>query len=217
MVSLRFDLSGLGDSAPSPSGLSLSARTEQEIRAAIGLVLERYRLESVVLGGLCSGAEDSLRSAATDTRVNGVVLIDPFAYRTIGWFARHCLHRGARRALRALGAYEPLKAASEPDRPRAVSYPYMERTEAEPALRKLLARGARAHFVYTAGARERFNHPRQLRAWFPELDLAGRVTLDHFPRLDHTQVLAEDRRVLIEAVARRLGSWGSLGESPAGP
>jgi hypothetical protein len=209
IATLRFDLSGIGDSAPHQSGLPLRARTELEIRAAIDLVVERYGLANVALGGLCSGAEDSLRSAASDARVRRVVMIDPFAYRTAGWFARHVLHRGARRALRALGVYEPLgtrASGGAGQRPRAVSYNYMERDEAAAALRALLARHGRAHFVYTGGARERFNGRGQLRAWFPDLELEGRVTLDHFPRLDHTQLFAEDRKLVIEAVAAKLTS-----------
>jgi hypothetical protein len=208
VVTLRYDASGIGDSAPSGSALPLRARTELEIGAAIDLLQQRYGLAKVLLGGLCSGAEDSLRAGASDARVSGVLMIDPFAYRTPGWFVRHLLHRGARRALRAIGAYEPFQGeASERNRPRAVTYRYMERAEAAAALRQLLARDARAHFVYTAGARERFNHPRQLSAWFPELELSGRVTLDHFPRLDHTQLLSDDRRTLIEALASRLSRW----------
>ncbi|HEY3498666.1 MAG TPA: alpha/beta fold hydrolase [Polyangiaceae bacterium] len=206
IVTLRFDLSGVGDSARSPSGLSLRARTELEIGAAVDLVVERYGMPRVALGGLCSGAEDSLRSAASDARIGRVVMIDPFAYRTPGWFVRHALHRGARRTLRALGLYEPLRGAEAPERPRAVSYRYMEREEAAEALGKLFARDGRAHFVYTAGVRERFNHPGQLNAWFPGLELAGRVTVDHFPRIDHTQLLSEDRRAVIEAVADKLTS-----------
>jgi hypothetical protein len=206
IVSLRFDLSGIGDSAPNRSGLSLRARTEREIGAAIEVMLARYALAHVTLGGLCSGAEDSLRAAGADARVRGVVMIDPFAYRTSGWYLRHFLHRGARRALRAIGAYEPLErgGTGATDRPRAVSYTYMERVEARALLQQLLSRDGRAHFVYTAGARERFNHPRQLRAWFPELARDARVTLDHLPRLDHTQLLAQDRSELIETVAGRL-------------
>jgi hypothetical protein len=57
--------------------------------------------------------------------------------------------------------------------------------------------------------REAFNHPSQLRAAFPELDFRERVTLDYFPRFDHTQLFAADRRALIETIAARLGAASS--------
>jgi len=226
IVSLRFDLGGIGDSGQEHEGRPLKARTELEIRAALDYLSERYDLDGIVLGGLCSGAEDSFRSAASDARVTGVVLIDPFAYRTRGWAWRHVLHRLGRRALRALGLYEPLgaempQARAEEKRPGLVSYKYMERAEARHILRTLVKRNAQVHFVYTAGMREVFNHPGQLRALLRDLDFEvrtisnrgappsfrvgpGVVTLDYLPRIDHTQLLEEDRRRLVEVVARRL-------------
>ena len=110
---------------------------------------------------------------------------------------------------------------AEEKRPALVNYKYMERAEATHILRALVKRNAQVHFVYTAGVREVFNHPGQLRALLRDLDLevrtisnrgappsfrvgAGVVTLDYLPRIDHTQLLEEDRRTLVEAVAGRL-------------
>jgi hypothetical protein len=71
-------------------------------------------------------------------------------------------------------------------------------------LRGLLQRGVQLHFVYTGGMREHFNHPGQLRAMFPEIQLNGLVSVDYLPQLDHTQLLEAERRILIEAIAARL-------------
>jgi hypothetical protein len=207
VVTLRFDLGGIGDSVQAHPGLALRERTELEIRAAIEHLRARFALDELTLGGLCSGAEDSLRAAAANPSVTSVVLIDPFAYRTPGWFWRHALHRAARRSLRALRLYEPPERALAADGaapPKVVEYRYMQREESAPILRELIARHARLHFFYTAGVREAFNHPSQLRAAFPELEFGDRVTVDFFPHLDHTQLLAEDRRTLVESVARRI-------------
>jgi hypothetical protein len=80
----------------------------------------------------------------------------------------------------------------------------MERAEAADTLKLLLRRDAYVHFLYTAGVREKLNHPSQVQAWFRELDFADRVSVDHFPDLDHTQLLAEDRRRLVQTIASRL-------------
>lgn len=203
IVTLRFDLGGVGDSAQEHEGRRLQERTALEIRAALDLLSERYELDGIVLGGLCSGAEDAFRAAESDPRITGVLLIDPFAYRTAGWAWRDLVHRVVRRSLRALGIYEPLPRAQR-ERPPLVSYRYMAPSESARILRTLLLRKARVHFVYTAGVREHFNHKRQLQAQFRDVDFQGLVTLDHFPHIDHTQLLEADRRTLIEAVARRL-------------
>jgi hypothetical protein len=208
VTTLRFDLGGIGDSALDGSGAPLRERTALEVRAAVDFLSAQRSRSGIVLGGLCSGAEDSLRSAATDSRVTGVVMIDPFAYRTSDWAVQHALHRAGRRLLRAFGVYEPAQSTRVGEAPvkrhRAVSYRYMERSESQPILAELIRRRAIVHFIYTAGVRESFNHPRQFRAQFPGLELGDRVTLDHLPSLDHTQLLAADRQLLIETVARRL-------------
>ncbi|HEU4412486.1 MAG TPA: hypothetical protein VFS43_45005 [Polyangiaceae bacterium] len=212
VLTLRFDLGGIGDSRQEYPGQPLHERTAIELGAAVDYVAGRYAPDGVVLGGLCSGAEDSFRYAEGDARVAGVVLIDPFSYRTEGWAWRHLRYRLARRSLRALGLYEPLPphAASGPDGAAKgkplVNYKYMERDESGRILKTLLARRARVHFVYTGGMLEHFNHPGQLAAMFPGVDFGGLVTLDHFPRTDHTQALEEDRRALVEAISRRVAA-----------
>ncbi|HLK41036.1 MAG TPA: hypothetical protein VKU41_30000 [Polyangiaceae bacterium] len=209
LLTLRFDLGGIGDSLEHDTGDSLEERTKRDASAALDYLLERHDLDAVVLGGLCSGAEDSFRAAENDRRVAGVVLIDPFAYRTPGWYWRHAAYRARRRLLRALGVYRPLDRAAPPTpgatQGRLVDYEYMARDESRRVLCALLARGARVHFVYTGGARDTFNHARQLSAMFADVPFRGLVTLDHFPGLDHTQLLSEDRRSVVEAISQRLG------------
>jgi hypothetical protein len=204
---LRFDLGGLGDSRSEYSG-SLAERTQLEIRAAVDHLVGSYGLDGVVLGGLCSGAEDSLRAAESDSRVKSVVLVDPFAYRTRGWVWRHLVYRATRRLLRTLGIHRPLVRAPggrNGGRP-LVTYRFMNHAESSRILRALVKRSAHVHFVYTGGARELFNHPRQLQAMFSDVAFDGRVTLDHVLQVGHTQLLESDRLTIVDAIARRLAS-----------
>lgn len=203
---LRFDLGGLGDSRSEYGGCPVRERTGLEIRAAVDHLVGCYGLEGVVLGGLCSGAEDSFRAAEGDPRVKGVVLVDPFAYRTRGWLWRHVVYRATRRLLRALGLHRPLVRMPEAVHGgrSLVTYRLMDRAESSRILRVLVKREAHVHFVYTGGAREFFNHPRQLRAMFGDVAFDGCVTLDHLIHVGHTQLLEADRRTLVEAIARRL-------------
>ena len=209
---LRFDLGGIGDSSAARTSEPLRARTALDIRASVDQVLAHSGVDGVILAGLCSGAEDSFRYAETDPRVRGVVMIDPFGYRTPGWRWRHVLYRAARRALRAAGVYEPIVASvpSPTGSPigKVVSYTYMEHAEAARILRAMLARRALVHFVYTGGSRDTFNHRAQLAAMFPEIARDPLVTLDHLPFLDHTQLLEEDRRAVVTAIAGRLARVG---------
>lgn len=204
-LTLRFDLGGIGDSRQEHTNTPLEKRTKLEIGAALDYLTERYQLDGIVLGGLCSGAEDAFRFAELDPRVTGVVMIDPFAYRTSGWAWRHFLYRVMRRCRRALGLYRPTLHGTEGGK-SLVTYKYMGRTESSRILRALVKRKVHVHFLYTGGARELFNHERQLQAMFNDVDFTGRVTLDHFPHMDHTPLLEEDRHTIVEAIAHRLAS-----------
>jgi hypothetical protein len=169
----------------------------------------------IVLGGLCSGAEDSFRAAEDDPRVRGVVMIDPFAYRTGGWLPRHVLHRAVRRTRRALGLYRPIPSTrATAEGARVVSYAYMDRDESTRILNALIARRARVHFLYTGGAREVFNHPGQLKSMFQHVDFERLVTVDHFPELEHTQMLEADRHSIVDAISRRLRWVASESDAP---
>lgn len=205
---LRLDLGGIGDSVELSGGLPLSERTSRELRAATDLVRAQVPEGPLVVGGLCSGADDALRHAVLDPRVTGVFMIDPFAFRTFGWFWRDGLIRAARRALALLGL---LPTAAPNEAGSLVDYAPMARPEACEALATLASRGAAMHFIYTGGARETFNHKGQFRAMLRGLNLRGLAALDYFPQLRHTQVLESDRRLIIDAVCRRLRAAPACG------
>ncbi|ACY18770.1 serine aminopeptidase domain-containing protein [Haliangium ochraceum] len=202
-VVLRFDLGGIGDSSTLHAGLSLQERTNLQIQAAVDALSERFELDELILGGLCSGADDSFRYAEQDPRVTGLMLIDPFAYRTRGYGWRHVRYRAKRRLLRAIGWYRPQQRSGEQ---RLVDYEHVPRPEATRILSALLKRRVRLLFVYTAGMREHYNHPGQLRAMFPHLDFADLVRVEHLPELDHTQILAADRKQLIDTLVSGLAT-----------
>lgn len=204
---LRFDLSGMGDSRQASASLPLRERMHRDIADAVEHALAVTGARGVVLGGLCSGGEDALRYAETDPRVRGVFLVDPFAYRTPGWAWRNAAFRVMRRTLRALGRYQPFV---NPSGEALVHYVYMEPAESRRILTTMIARRAPLHFVYTGGKLHEFNHPAQLQAMFPGLDFAGQITVDLFLETEHTQVQPEDRAHLVETVVQRLAAAHGL-------
>jgi dienelactone hydrolase len=94
---LRFDLSGIGDSAAaddgallsggslsgaSLSGGSLNDSAVADVQTALDFLAESRDAASFLLFGLCSGANYSLLTAFADPRVVGTMLIDPTTSRT---------------------------------------------------------------------------------------------------------------------------------------
>lgn len=95
----RFDLGSIGNSQPGDLTSSLKIRTNKEICSALDYLQTTYGIEQFVLGGLCSGAENSYRYAEEDPRVVGLIMIDPFAYRTRGYLLHDLKNRVIKRIL----------------------------------------------------------------------------------------------------------------------
>ena len=95
--SLRFDLSGIGDSAPRADALAPVEAALADIREALDSLQAARKARRVILAGLCSGADFSILYAASDPRVVGLVLMDPSIPRT----SRFHVHRFLSRISRA--------------------------------------------------------------------------------------------------------------------
>lgn len=90
---LRFDFSGIGDSAKHASGQSLLTSNLSDLRAALDMLEAKFRKRDVLLIGLCSGADHSILYAQSDPRVIGTVLIDPYIPATLQYFAQYIFRR----------------------------------------------------------------------------------------------------------------------------
>src|SRR5260370_12872393 len=163
-LTMRFDLSGIGDSEPRRDTLSFDERAILDVRQAMDHLQRTRGVRRFVLMGLCSGADNSFRTALRDDRVMGAVMIDTFGYRTPGFYLRHYGRRLLRpkawrrlalrvagrvrqRAERVLGVDRPQPPAPPPP-PYAREFP--PQAEFVAGVRALVDRGAHLHFVYSA-------------------------------------------------------------------
>ncbi len=199
---LRFDLSGLGD-----SGVDGSPRTRQEqvaadVTDAMQLLTSQSRCTRFVLIGLCSGAAHAHAMARTHPQVAGVVFLDGYAYRTPGFWMRHYLRKLVRtspiRLLKAL--FNRVRRAGQAHDPVfEVGFP--PRAEVAADLKDMLGRGLQLLFVFSGGASGYFNHARQFRECFGALACDPGVAVHYFVAADHTYVLGKDRAALTGIVA----------------
>jgi pimeloyl-ACP methyl ester carboxylesterase len=182
---LRFDQSGLGDSAFSTQ--ATIDRRQREARAAMTLIGAETGALRFVLSGLCSGADDAFRLAANDHRVVGCILLDGLAYRTSGFWWRHVVPRlfSPRRwwsVLQRIGS-----GGMKSDVPGLLDYrDFPEQTDARRQLGELVARDTRLLFVFTGGSYYYFNHRGQLAACLGPAARAPQVTLELWRDSDHT-------------------------------
>lgn len=200
---LRFDLSGIGDSAPRASSSQLHEGTQADIRAAMDHLQQQHGVQRFVLGGLCSGAEDAFRLATHDERVVGTLLIDAHAYPTPRHKLHDAMYRLTRRSLKIAGWYANVPGEKQAAPPEAqIGYrDFLPRAEAARTLQGLLQRGVHVHYLYTGGANAYFNHVSQFRTMFADVPLIDRVLVHHFPRFDHTIILENDRSLLMETIS----------------
>lgn len=201
--SIRFDLSGLGDSELPRRRESVAARTAGDVRDAIALLEIESGARRIVMVGLCSGAVDAHLAALAEDRVCGAALLDPPAYpdrlyHVIYWAERllnpvRIVRVLSRKLDEATGRVEKdsSAAAEEPYRP----FPAEEfAAQIEQATR----RGVEYLFTYSRDSQ--YKYRRQLFSILTPATPRARITVYHYPKLEHTPVLVEDRRIISDTL-----------------
>lgn len=213
-ASLRFDLSGIGDSPARIDGSSLHDAGLRDVRDALDFVAVEHEGSTFVLVGLCSGADLAFRAALADERVVGGVLIDGFPYHTF----RSRLHRRARQYAwqlkgrnwrKLIGSNSPVwrglrsspKAVPSPGALRQRDVPSKE--EANVGLHALTDRGVRLLVVNTPD--RDYSYRRHFTDTFPTVR-SDRIKLTFFSDADHTFTLRANQDQLIRTITEWI-SW----------
>lgn len=204
-TTLRFDLSGLGDSRARREGGNEFQRAREETRAALDFIEQKTGIRRFVLMGLCSGVDSAHAVTVQDSRVVGAAFIDGYTYRTVGYHLRFRLRylslRRWGRFLRKLKQRQGLREAGEADEVYTREYPEREQLVRDYA--QLLERGVRLCFIFSGGMGLSFNYERQFYDMFAPLKLEGRVAYAFYPKADHLFSVPEDRELLL----RKLTDW----------
>ncbi len=215
LLTMRFDLSGIGDSEARRDDLTMEQHAVLDIRQAMDHLEKTRGLQRFLLIGLCSGADNAFLAAGEDPRVVGAVMMDGYGYRTPGYFLRHYgrrllnttawlgfAKRNVHRANQWLG--EKLKVTPGPAAPERIpqwsrEFPPKPRFEAD--LRALVARKVQLYFIYTGAMAAYYNYRQQFMDGFSHVDLRGCVAVDFFADADHTFTELRMKRALADATA----------------
>jgi pimeloyl-ACP methyl ester carboxylesterase len=228
-LTLRFDLSGRGDSDVRGDGVSFYESSVLEARAAMDFLKKTRGCERFVLMGICSGATNTFQTAVADPRVVGGVLIDaPAAYPTTGYYLRYYAHRLAsggswrntltgRNTLgrKLLGKLAPPERSEEPE----LENPFGElqlppKGEVAAALCTILRRGVKLVFIFS-GSSATYKYANQFRDAFPELMKLGGIRVEYFPDADHTFTSLYNQERLAGTIGRWFSSMWPAGHEPA--
>jgi len=193
IASLRFDLSGLGDSQRAPDTASFDDQAVRDLGEAMEALGRETGLHRFTLFGFCSGGRHAYATAPQDPRVAGVVIYDTYAFPTTrsrliryrlraqrDGLANAVLGR-LRRMLRAMTA-GPSGPARSSDGGFVVNPP---KAEFAARIGALVERGTKVGIVHS-GEGDNFNYGDQFRDAFRGSGIEAAVTFDYFPAMDHT-------------------------------
>ncbi len=214
--SLRFDFSGVGDSAAAGATGDFTQRSLAELSAAVDVLIARSGATRVCAVGLCTGAALALEAARADARVVGAVLVNwlgPDGANTVvdqesaasavagGYLQRLTSWRSWRRLLTGRSRYRLIVAsmlgavwARLRGRPQSRA---SEQASVD-ALGEGLRHGARLSLVFATGTTEwtRFRHG--AGRLLPAVEWSDRVAIKPVPEADHTFSPVSAQDALIE-------------------
>jgi len=214
IASFRFDLSGLGDSAPRNDLSGDDERAVQDLQEALDWLANTVGQRFVLLS-LCSGTDNAHQVATLDHRVCGAVFLDGYTYSTpLFLFYRKGMRflsmphwrRWLVRSFpdtfgRLRGQSRTAGAANEIFRRE---YPSRDRFEADISL--MVDRGAHLFFIFSGETM--YAYRRQFWDWLERKDWKGHISLEYYPKANHTYSFRADREILMAAVVDWILSLG---------
>jgi hypothetical protein len=214
-ASLRFDLSGMGDSAARQDSRPDLERALDDVREAMALLERRRGVRSFVPLGFCSSVDTAHAISLQDERVVGACFLEGYAYRTRGFWLRYpkrFLDRDRWNRYLANRSLVPAKYGREAEGKPAAPEPgvmgsifarqYPTRQQFGADIGKLAARGVRMLFVYVGGDTD-FNHRDQFFEMVGDKSLDGRIDVHYYENADHIFFRVADR----ERAVGRLCDW----------
>ncbi len=213
-ASLRFDLSGQGDSRAADAGLSYREQSILDLQAAMDQLGQSCGLRHFAVVGICSGADHGLACALQDDRIQGLWMLDGYAYPT--WKTQALLYWKSLARRGAIGSVQWLiaKASTLPAlaaqglltrRPQgdAISYgrPMPTVEEFSSQLEALVARGVRICMTYSGSLLNTYNYQGQFMDVFGRHPWAAQIECHYTPHLDHTLTPLAAQQEACERVA----------------
>lgn len=205
-ICVRFDLSGKGDT-PVRDGLTNRESVALDYKHLADAVERQYGGRTFILFGLCSGADNSIKTSAYDRRVRGLILLDAESPQDAGFARRQLIQRLSNRRkwlrlpaiiLRRLrgetGAVRPDLGLRDLPRPDDLAA----------SVKNLVELDGRVLAVFTSHAISHYNQAGQFAR---AVGVAGfeKICTEHFwPDTEHLYPVAAHRTRLLDAVEQ----WG---------
>lgn len=222
---LRFDVSGLGDSEASRDEARPDPdRAIADVRAAMAVLRAERGFQRFVPIGFCSSVDAAHAIGVTDHDMAGVIYLEGYGIRTRGFYLHYpkrFLERNRwERLLRVkypkLFGSEAAAADRTLERERVYVREYPTQAKLSRDIREMLARGVRLLLVYVGGDTD-YAYPGQFFEMIGGKP-PGHAEVVFYRDADHTFFLEHDRRKVIARVASWMTSnFGGPRERAAKP
>jgi pimeloyl-ACP methyl ester carboxylesterase len=213
---LRFDFAGIGDSEQASAALSPLDSCMADIKDALDLLERDYEVSRFVLIGLCSGSDNAVLYGHQDSRVVGLVLMDPSIPPT----ARYYFHYIAQRLTRLSNWISVATGRSglirlliaqfidgvRPPRPAEEIAPDLQSSpNLAQCYKRSMEYGIQMLAVFTMST-ARQTYLEQMIDAFPDVSFKGQLKLEGFPKSDHLFTSENDRSRLTRVIFAWLSS-----------
>lgn len=198
--SLRWDMSGLGDSGRPSDSRSMREQLVADTRAAMDEAQRTCGVARFVMIGFCSGAEAAYYTALNDARLVGIALFDLFTYATWKTHWLRMKQRIRRHGLLSAGGRLAISIMRSVIRPRmrgsAAGGATPSRAEFAGRLSELHDRGTRVLIIESAEA-DLHNYEHRFRDNFGRFGIVGKVDYAYLRECDHVFTTAEGQMSLV--------------------
>lgn len=225
--SLRFDLSGVGDSLSLGQAAGVRAQSVLDLQSAMDWAEQSAAASSFLVIGVCSGAVNAYDAALADPRVKGLLMFDGFWYRS-RWTMpirnlKHTIDKGVGGLLtsliRHLGSKPKrvgpaMEDAAESAQPSTKTFASPPLPEFAAAMQRLVDRGTDVRLVYGGSLTELYSYAGQFKDVFGGYAFFPHVRCDYHPDIDHTFITRHAQQRMTEIVRAWAGRHLS-GEVPS--
>jgi pimeloyl-ACP methyl ester carboxylesterase len=206
-ASIRFDLSGQGDSQHASSNLDFAQQAISDIKAAMDHVARTLDIHRFAMLGICSGADNALASAQADPRLNNLFLIDGYHYPTDKTSKIRRQRRLQGPIVKAIAPWlmrklKQLRATGTASTPTEIpnGRPFPEKEIYTHTLQTLTERGAQIYLLFSASLLSTYNYQEQFTQAFAGQPFVDKIQAQHCPHIDHTVTPLAAQHQLLERV-----------------
>ena len=207
---LRFDLSGIGDSE---RHLDVRTREEQhmgDIKNVLDYLEKEEGSSKYIVMGICTGADNAHKAMLKDKRIVGAVSIDGYAYKTpryyFNLYAPKLISYSSWKTL-TKQVFNKIKLKFEPEKdviPQNIEYRWVEPTKekTEKDYKVFIERDANLLAVFTASWP--YNYLSQHSDSFKNIPFGKNIQVAYLENAEHIFPLAEDRTHLMAEIVNWL-------------